>query len=84
MFFEKIAAAPADPILGLTEEFKNDSRAEKINLGVGIFKNNEGQTPILKCVKKAEEIILATEKTKSYLPIVGAPEYGRLVRELVL
>lgn len=84
MFFEKIVAAPADPILGLTEEFKNDSRADKINLGVGIYKTNEGKTPILNCVKKAEEIILKTETTKSYLPIVGSPEYGRLVRELVL
>ena len=83
MFFEKIVAAPADPILGLTEEFKNDPRTDKINLGVGIYKTNEGVTPILKCVKKAEEIILKEETTKSYLPIVGTPEYGKLVRELV-
>lgn len=83
MFFEKIVAAPADPILGLTEEFKNDPRTDKINLGVGIYKTNDGVTPILKCVKKAEEIILKEETTKSYLPIVGTPEYGKLVRELV-
>lgn len=83
MFFDKIVAAPADPILGLTEEFKNDTRANKINLGVGIYKTNEGVTPVLKCVKKAEEIIFKNETTKSYLPIVGTPEYGRLVRELL-
>lgn len=83
MFFDKIVAAPADPILGLTEEFKNDPRANKINLGVGIYKTNEGVTPVLKCVKKAEEIIFKNETTKSYLPIVGTPEYGRLVRELL-
>jgi aspartate/tyrosine/aromatic aminotransferase len=83
MFFEKIVTAPADPILGLTEEFKNDPRPNKINLGVGIYKTNEGNTPILKCVKKAEEIIYKTETTKSYLPIVGSPEYGQLVRELI-
>ncbi|MDD6177114.1 MAG: amino acid aminotransferase [Succinivibrionaceae bacterium] len=83
MFFEKIVAAPADPILGLTEEFKKDTRSNKINLGVGIYKTNEGNTPVLKCVKKAEEIILKNETTKSYLPIVGTPEYGALVRELV-
>jgi aspartate/tyrosine/aromatic aminotransferase len=83
MFFEKIVAAPADPILGLTEEFKKDTRADKINLGVGIYKTNEGNTPVLKCVKKAEEIILKNETTKSYLPIVGSPEYGSLVRELI-
>ncbi len=84
MFFDNIVAASADPILGLTEEFKNDTRADKINLGVGIYKTNEGVTPILKCVKQAEKIIFDTETTKSYLPIVGSPEYGRLVRELVL
>lgn len=49
--FEKVPAAPADPILGLTEEFKNDSRATKINLGVGIYKNEDGQTPVLATVK---------------------------------
>src|SRR5574344_1032317 len=84
MFFEKIVAAPADPILGLTDEFKNDTRADKINLGVGIYKTNEGKTPVLNCVKKAEEIIFKNETTKSYLPIFGTPEYGCLVRELVL
>ena len=51
--FEKIAAAPADPILGLTEEFKKDTRSDKINLGVGVFKTEDGKTPILNCVKKA-------------------------------
>ncbi|GAL11099.1 aspartate aminotransferase [Vibrio astriarenae] len=50
--FEKVIAAPADPILGLTEEFKKDQRAEKINLGVGIYKNEDGQTPVLATVKK--------------------------------
>ena len=61
--FEKIVAAPADPILGLNEEFKKDSRDSKINLGVGIYKNEDGETPVLKTVKKAEEVILKTEKT---------------------
>lgn len=83
MFFDKIAAAPADPILGLTEEFRKDPRPGKINLGVGIYKTNEGVTPVLACVKKAEEIILRDESTKSYLPIPGSPEYGRLVRGLI-
>ena len=55
----------ADPILGLTDEFKNDPRAEKINLGVGIYKNEAGQTPVLTTVKKAEAVLLDTEKTKS-------------------
>ena len=65
--FEKVTAAPADPILGLTEEFRNDKRSHKINLGVGIYKNDAGDTPILNTVKKAEKILLDTEKTKNYL-----------------
>ena len=81
--FEKISAAPADPILGLTDEFKNDPRSEKINLGVGIYKNEAGQTPVLKTVKKAEAVLLDTEKTKSYLTIQGTAEYGLAVQKLL-
>nr|WP_086938286.1 amino acid aminotransferase [Thaumasiovibrio occultus] len=81
--FEKIVAAPADPILGLTEEFKNDPRAEKINLGVGIYKDESGNTPVLATVKKAEAILLEKETTKSYLSIPGTAEYGLAVQQLL-
>ena len=81
--FEKVTAAPADPILGLTEEFRNDTRSHKINLGVGIYKNDAGDTPILSCVKKAEKILLDSEKTKNYLTIEGNAEYGQLVQQLL-
>lgn len=81
--FEKVLAAPADPILGLTEEFKKDARAEKINLGVGIYKNESGETPVLATVKKAEAALLETEKTKSYLTIEGTAEYGLAVQKLL-
>ncbi len=81
--FEKIIAAPADPILGLTEEFNADNRDKKINLGVGIYKNEAGQTPVLESVKKAEAILLVTEKTKSYLSIQGTAEYGLAVQQLL-
>lgn len=83
MFFDRIEAAPADPILGLTEAFKNDSNPQKINLGVGVYQNDKGITPVLDCVKKAEQLILDKETSKSYLPITGAPEYGILTRELI-
>ena len=81
--FEKVVAAPADPILGLTEEFKNDPRKEKINLGVGIYKNETGETPVLATVKKAEAALLESEKTKSYLTIEGTAEYGLAVQKLL-
>lgn len=81
--FEKVPAAPADPILGLTEEFKKDTFEGKINLGVGIYKNEQGQTPVLKTVKKAEAALLEFETTKSYLTIEGSHEYGQAVQELL-
>ena len=81
--FEKVVAAPADPILGLTEAFRADSRSHKINLGVGIYKDETGATPILHCVKKAEQKLLTDEKTKNYLGIEGNIEYGRIVQQLL-
>ncbi|MDM7483898.1 MAG: amino acid aminotransferase [Vibrio metschnikovii] len=83
IMFEKVVAAPADPILGLTEEFKSDPRTDKINLGVGIYKNEAGQTPVLATVKKAEAALLESEKTKSYLTIEGTAEYGLAVQKLL-
>lgn len=82
--FEKLEMAPPDSILGLTEAFKKDPNPNKINLGVGVYKDAQDRTPVLDCVKKAEEHLLANEKTKDYLPISGAPEYGALVQKMVL
>ncbi len=83
MLYEGLTPAPADPILGLTEAFKKDSTPGKINLGVGVYMDEQGRTPILKAVKKAEQILLDTQNTKSYLPITGAPEYGQAVQDLL-
>ena len=81
--FEKVNAAPADPILGLTELFKKDTNPEKINLGAGIYKDEQGTTPVLATVKKAEAALLESEKTKSYLTIEGTAEYGLAVQKLL-
>ncbi|AGH81134.1 aromatic amino acid aminotransferase [Psychromonas sp. CNPT3] len=81
--FEQVSMAPADPILGLTDAFKKDDRAGKINLGVGIYKNEMGLTPILKTVKEAEKRLLANETTKSYLSIEGIAAYGTAVQKLL-
>jgi aspartate/tyrosine/aromatic aminotransferase len=69
--------------LGLTEAFKKDARPEKLNLSVGVFKDDKGRTPVLKCVKEAERRLLEAESSKTYLSIEGSPEYGRAVRELM-
>jgi aspartate/tyrosine/aromatic aminotransferase len=81
--FEGIEPAPADPILGLTEAFNADPCPDKINLGVGIFKDAQGKTPVLDVVKEAEKRLLSDEKTKAYLPIDGNPAYGRAVQALL-
>ncbi len=81
--FEQIVSAPADPILGLTEAFKADPRDTKVNLGVGIYKDESGQTPILKTVKKAEALLLESEDSKAYLSIQGNPAYGQAVQALL-
>lgn len=81
--FEKLEMAPADPILGLTEAFNKDPNPNKINLGVGVYKDEAGTTPIMNSVRKAEKNLVETEKTKNYLPIPGAPAYGTVVQELI-
>jgi aspartate/tyrosine/aromatic aminotransferase len=81
---ESITPAPPDSILGLTEAWRKDPNPAKINLGVGVYKDHTGATPILKSVKEAERRLLETATTKSYMPIGGAPEYGRLVQETIL
>ena len=81
--FGQLDMAPPDAILGLTEAFKKDPNPKKINLGVGVYKDAGGSTPVLASVKQAEEQILSREDTKSYFPIDGTPEYGRVVRELI-
>ncbi|CAN5467934.1 aspartate/tyrosine/aromatic aminotransferase [soil metagenome] len=81
--FEQFTPAPPDAILGLTEAFKKDANPNKINLGVGIYKDAQGKTPILESVKRAEERILKSETTKNYLPIDGTPEYAAAVQELL-
>jgi len=83
MRFTNLDPAPPDAILGLTEAFKRDPRPEKINLGVGVFMDDSGQTPVLTSVRRAEERLLAEEDSKSYLPIAGSPGYATGVQELL-
>ncbi len=81
--WKEIKAAPADAILGLTEAFKKDPNPEKVNLGVGVYKDDQGLTPILKCIKTAEKKLVETETTKGYLPISGNPAYAAQVQKML-
>lgn len=73
--FETIQAAPPDSILGLTDAFKKDPNPQKVNLGVGVYKDESGRTPILPSVKQAEAYLLENEASKTYLPINGILEF---------
>jgi aspartate/tyrosine/aromatic aminotransferase len=81
--FETITPAPPDAILGLTEVFRKDPNPKKINLGVGVYKDAAGRTPVLASVKAAEERLLRAEQSKSYLDIDGTPAYAAAVQELL-
>ncbi|WP_313652480.1 amino acid aminotransferase [Pantoea sp.] len=81
--FESISAAPADPILGLADLFRADDRPEKINLGIGVYKDETGKTPVLTSVKKAEQYLLENETTKNYLSIDGLADFARCTQALL-
>ena len=81
--FEALEMAPADPILGLNAAFKQDPNPNKINLGVGVYKDAGGNTPIFESVKTAEERLLANEDTKNYLDIEGDGAYNAAVQTLL-
>ncbi|MGP1939594.1 MAG: amino acid aminotransferase [Arsenophonus sp. ET-DL9-MAG3] len=81
--FENIVSASADPILGLAESFNADPRKQKINLGIGVYKNELGETPILTSVKKAEKYLLEKEVTKNYLAINGISEFSTVTQRLL-
>jgi aspartate/tyrosine/aromatic aminotransferase len=81
--FETIAAAPPDPILGLTEAFLNDPNPAKVNLAVGVYQDDAGQTPILESVLRAERLVASREKSKTYLGIAGLPGYAQATQKLL-
>jgi aspartate/tyrosine/aromatic aminotransferase len=81
--FEPIEAAPRDPILGLTEAFREDPNPKKINLSVGVYQDATGKTPILESVRQAGRLVLERQTTMSYLPIPGSPAYTAAVRRLL-
>ncbi len=81
--FENIPLAAADPILGLLDIFRADDRQNKINLGIGVYKDETGRTPVLTSVKKAEQFLLENETSKNYLGIDGLPEFARCTQALL-
>ena len=82
--FENIKLAPADPILGLTDAFRADTNPLKINLGVGIYQDQNGKTTNLLAVTEAEALLLKSNAPKTYLAIEGGAAYGTALQKLLL
>ena len=81
--FGAIDMAPRDPILGITEAFNADTNPAKINLGVGVYYDDNGKVPLLQCVQKAEAKLMEQPAPRTYLPIEGLAAYDKAVQELV-
>ena len=82
--FENLKPVAIDPILGLMVAFKADNRAEKIDLGVGVYQDDRGRTPVMASVKEAESRLMELETTKSYQGMAGDPNYNQRMMELLL
>ncbi|MCU7250387.1 amino acid aminotransferase [Pseudomonas koreensis] len=81
--FSAVEMAPRDPILGLNEAFNADTRTDKVNLGVGVYCNEEGRIPLLRAVIEAETIRAAQHASRGYLPIDGIAAYDQAVQKLL-
>lgn len=84
MHFGQIPRVPGDPILGLLDAFRADANPAKLDLGVGVYKDAHGQTPIPRAVKLAEQRLVDSEQTKSYIGGHGDAQFGALLMRLVL
>jgi len=81
--FSAVEMAPRDPILGLNEAFNADTRTTKVNLGVGVYTNEEGRIPLLRAVAKAEQARIEAHAPRGYLPIEGIAAYDQAVQKLI-
>jgi len=82
--FEKLAEQPADKILALMGQYRADPRADKIDLGVGVYKDATGHTPVMRAVKAAEKLLWDAETTKTYTGLAGEPAFHAAMSDLVL
>src|SRR3970040_2575678 len=82
-FLAGVEMAPRDPILGVTEAFNADTNPDKVNLGVGVYYDDNGKVPILDCVRRAEQQLAESPLPRNYLPIDGIPAYDPAVQELL-
>src|SRR5262245_44032783 len=81
--FERLERMPDDPILGLMAAFRADSDPRKVDLGVGVYRNDRGETPVLESVRRAEQAILSRQTSKTYVAPIGNAAYNQAMERLV-
>ncbi len=82
--FSHLTAPTLDPIISLSAAFRNDPRPEKVDLGIGVYKNSLGETPIMRSIQQAQELVMQSQKSKSYVGLAGCEEFNQCMVDLVL
>ncbi|WP_367989863.1 aromatic amino acid transaminase [Vibrio sp. NTOU-M3] len=82
--FTHLSTPTLDPILSLSVAYRNDPRSEKVDLGIGVYKNSDGETPVMQAIKQAQDIVVETQKTKSYVGLAGCEEFNQSMIDLLL
>ncbi|MBV7263016.1 aspartate/tyrosine/aromatic aminotransferase [Photobacterium sp. WH77] len=82
--FKQLTEAQLDPILSLTQMFREDARSEKMDLGIGVYRNSQGETPIMQAVFQAEQRLLETQKTKAYVGLAGDEVFNQAMMDLLI
>ena len=82
--FQSLQPLPPDPILGLSAAYRADANPSKVDLGVGVYKDANGNTPVMRAVKRAEEILVASQNSKAYIAPTGAAGYNEIIARMML
>ncbi len=82
--FSNLPTPVLDPILSLSVAYRNDERPNKVDLGIGVYKNSTGETPIMKAIQMAQDVVVETQKTKSYVGLAGCEEFNQSMIDLLL
>ncbi|MEZ8824346.1 aromatic amino acid transaminase [Vibrio amylolyticus] len=82
--FSHLSEPTLDPILSLSIAYRQDERPDKVDLGIGVYRNSQGETPIMEAIKQAQDIVVETQKTKAYVGLAGCEEFNQSMTDLLL
>ncbi|MCK6263629.1 aspartate/tyrosine/aromatic aminotransferase [Vibrio sp. ZSDE26] len=82
--FSHLSEPTLDPILSLSIAYRQDARPDKVDLGIGVYRNSQGETPIMAAIKQAQDIVVETQQTKAYVGLAGCEEFNASMTDLLL